>query len=77
MRFLKKSLKGFIIAGHLFSPAVLVIVFMYMLFHDGKWQWVEPNVAVITIEIVLFVAWFAGSAYEAIKVIWKMKRKKE
>lgn len=77
MRFLKKSLKGFIIAGQLFSPAVLVIVFMYMLFHDGKWQWVEPNAAVITFEIVLFVAWFAGSAYEAYHVLRKMKEKKE
>ena len=55
----------------------LAFVFMYMFFHDGKWLWVEPNVAMITFEIVLFVAWFAGSAYEAIQVFAKMKEKKE
>jgi len=75
MRVLRRSLIGFIKAGQLYSTALLLFVFMIMLFHDGKWLWVEPNTAMIIFEIFLFVAWFTGSVFDTVQTFRKMKKK--
>ena len=56
----KSLIFSFIKSGQLIATSFLFLTFMGMFFH-GKYVWTEPNIVVLTFEILLSASWLIGS----------------
>lgn len=71
---LKTLILTVIKAGPIVATGALFYTFMGVLFH-GKFVWAEPNIAILTFEIVLSALWFIGSLLDLAQTVIKMQKK--
>lgn len=69
MKFTRKDLAlAFIKSGQIVATGQLFLVFMYIFFR-GRCVVAEPNITILTVEIVLSASWFLGTIFELLRII--------
>jgi len=72
----KSLIFSFIRSGQLIATSFLFLTFMGMFFH-GKYVWTEPNMIVLTFEILLFASWLIGSIIDTVQTAINLWGKRE
>ena len=71
---IKSIIEAFFKGGQIVATSFLFLTFMGVFFH-GQFVWTEPNMTILTFEILLSALWLIGSLVDTVQAVQSFKRK--